>query len=95
MYVCLYLVNFAHILDDGYDVQYLMYLQLFFANLFFLTIFYYVGDNILKGRPARVLLHLFLVGMVAFYVSVLVLRILKDIYCVDESNESIMQRFCT
>lgn len=72
-----------------------MYLQLFFANLFFLTIFYYVGDNILTGRPARVLLHLFLVAMVAFYVSVLVLRILRDIYCVDESKARAMQRSCT
>lgn len=67
-----------------------MYLQLFFANLFFLTIFYYVGDNILKGRPARVLLHMFFVGMIGFYVSVLVLRILRDIYCIDESKSLIM-----
>lgn len=74
MFMINYLVSIAHNIDGSQNLSILLFLQLFFANLFLLTIFFYVGDNTLKSQPARIALYLFYGAMIIFYLVILILR---------------------
>lgn len=55
--ICKYLLYLVNLIHSIWDYLTLLILEVLFANLFFLTIFYYVGYNVLTMRLTRILLH--------------------------------------
>ncbi len=74
-----------HCIDGDPALSIFLFLHLFFTNLFLLTIFYYVGDNILTGQCARAVLHIFYGSMLVFYLAILILREIDKNRCVELS----------
>lgn len=85
MYTYLYLVNLAHCIDGSDNLSIFLFLHLFFTNLFLLTVFYYVGDNILTGSSVRLALHIFYAAMIIFYLAIMVIREVNKNNCIELS----------
>lgn len=72
--ICTVNIIVGDLLHEILGNRVVLFLQLFFMNNFFLTVFYYVADNVLTGRVSRIALHIFYILMVLFFVSVLIVR---------------------
>lgn len=70
-----YVVNFVYCLVG---IKYLLFVQLYLVNNFYLAIFYYVADNVIRDARARVALYVFCACVGAVYVAILVLRALDE-----------------
>lgn len=75
MYFLGYAVNFVYCLVG---LKYLLFVQLFLVNNFYLAIFYYVGHNVIRDSRLRVGLYAFCIAIGAVYIAILVLRSLDE-----------------
>lgn len=72
------ITNVVNIVHNIFGLSALVFVETLFANIYFLTIFYYIGYNVLTLRWTRIILHCTYAFFVVFETAVLLEKIITS-----------------